>query len=85
MKAQTIDRLYEMNLTGMAKSFEKRHQQPDHQDLSFDDFFSLLVEDEYVYRLNNRQKRLLQQAKFKYPYLFGPVITKDDISSKHDS
>mgnify|MGYP001561072627 CR=1 FL=1 len=67
MKAQTIDRLYEMNLTGMAKSFEKRHQQPDHQDLSFDDFFSLLVEDEYVYRLNNRQKRLLQQAKFKYP------------------
>ncbi len=67
MIATTLEKLNEMKLTGMAKSYEKRHQQPDHQDLSFDDFFGFVVEDEYIYRMNNRQTRLLQQAKLKYP------------------
>ena len=61
----TLEKLNEMRIFGMAKSFEERKIKPDHKDLSFEEFFSLLVEDEYLYRKNLRLKRLLQGAKLK--------------------
>lgn len=64
---QTLRKLNEMKLFGMARSFETRHQRTDHQDLSQDDFLGLLVDDEYLYRQNLRLTRLLQCAKFKMP------------------
>jgi DNA replication protein DnaC len=38
---------------------------PDHKDLSFDEFFALVVDDEIIYRQNQRLKRLMKEAKFK--------------------
>lgn len=64
---QTIDTLQQLRLYNMAKSYSERRQQPDHQDLSFDEFLGLIVEDEYLARTNKRIKRLIQQAKFRYP------------------
>jgi len=63
---QTISRLNEMKLTGMARSYAERRVRPDHKDLSFDDFFSLIVEDEALFRQNRRLSRLLKEAKFKF-------------------
>ena len=63
----TIQKLNDMKLYGLSRSYDDRRLKPDHKDLSFDEFFALLVEDEYLYRLNNRQKRLIRQAKLKYP------------------
>ena len=63
----TVQKLNEMRLYGFAKSYDERRIKPDHKDLSFDEFMALLVEDEYLYRVNNRQKRLIRQAKLKYP------------------
>ena len=62
---QTISKLSEMKLSGMAKSYQDRRTKPDHKDLSFDEFFGIIVDDEHIYRKNKRLKRLLKRAKFK--------------------
>ena len=64
---QIIKKLYEMKIIGMAKGYEEKRNKPDHKDLSFEEYFALLVEDEYLYRKNQRQARLLQIAKLKFP------------------
>lgn len=62
---QTISKLDTMKMYGMSGSYAERRKRPDHKDLSFDEFFGLVVDDEYVYRKNKRLKRLLKRAKFK--------------------
>jgi hypothetical protein len=37
-----------MKLTGMAKAYQDRRTKPDHKDLSFDEFFGILVDDEPI-------------------------------------
>jgi len=66
MYTQTTTKMHEMKLHGMARSFQERRTMPDHQDLSHDEFTALLVDDEYIQRQNNRQRRLLQAAKLKF-------------------
>lgn len=65
-KEQTLRKLNEMRLYGMAKSFEERSLRPDHRELSFEEFFGLLADDEYIHRKNLRQRRLLQTARMKF-------------------
>ena len=67
IKEQTLSKLNEMGLPGMAKSFEEKSTRPDHKDISFEEFFGLLVDDEYLCRKNLKLARLLQLAKLKYP------------------
>lgn len=62
---QTISKLNAMKLFGMARSYEERRIKPDHKDLSFDEFFGLLVDDEAIHRQNQRLTRLLKGARFK--------------------
>jgi len=62
---QTVEKLNEMKLHGMAQAFSERRILPDHKDLSFDQFMGLVVDDEYIYRKNKRLKRLLKHAKLK--------------------
>lgn len=64
---QTLSKLNDMKLSGMSRSYAERRIKPDHKDLSFDDFFSLIVDDEFIYRQNRRRTRLLKQARFKIP------------------
>ena len=62
---QTIDRLHEMKLTGMAQALEEQQGIPDMQDLSFDDRLALLLERESTARADRRLKRLLQLARLR--------------------
>ncbi len=62
---QTIDRLHEMKLTGMAQALEEQRGIPDMQDLSFDDRLALLLERESTARADRRLKRLLQLARLR--------------------
>jgi DNA replication protein DnaC len=64
---QTLSKLNEMRLIGMARSYAERRIMPDHKNLSFDEFFALIVDDETIYRQNQRLKRLMKEAKFKIP------------------
>lgn len=62
---QTIGRLHEMKLTGMAQALEEQRGLPDIQDLSFEDRFALLLERESTARADRRLKRLLQLARLR--------------------
>lgn len=62
---QTISKLNEMKLVGMSQAYQERRIKPDHKDLSFDEFFGLVVDDEHLYRKNKRLKRLLKRSRLK--------------------
>ena len=75
---ETVRKLNEMKLYGMAKSFEEKIILPDHKDLSFEEFFSILVDDENMHRKNKTLTRLLKDARFKIP-----SACLEDIDYKH--
>jgi DNA replication protein DnaC len=62
---QTIDRLHELRLTGMAQALEEQRGQPDLHDLAFEDRLALLLEREATARADRRLTRLLQIAKLR--------------------
>lgn len=64
---QTLDRLRELRLTGMAAALEEQMRMPDIQTLSFEDRLTLLIEREVTHRDDRRLTRLLQLAKLRLP------------------
>jgi DNA replication protein DnaC len=62
---QTIDKLYQMKLFGMADSVKERISGPDHRDLSVSDMLGLIVDDERIYRDNKQRRSREAGAKFK--------------------
>ncbi len=64
---QTIARLREMRLFGMAEGFQAQVHQPDVQGLSFEERFGLLVDQEWSSRQDRRLARLLKAAKLRLP------------------
>ena len=61
----TLEKLYALRLTGMARAFEQQLAQPAAQSLSFEERFALLLEQEILYRDNRRLARLLKAAKLR--------------------
>ena len=59
----TLDKLHALRLTGMAAAFEQQLAQPAAQELSFEERFALLLDQEILYRDNRRLSRLLKAAK----------------------
>jgi len=64
---QTLIRLRDLRLTGMADALEEQQVLPDAQGLSFEDRLTLLVEREATVRQDRRQTQLLRQAKLRLP------------------
>jgi len=62
---QTLAKLGRMRLSTMAASLEQRLARGDHNDLSAEEFVSLLVDDEYTARQNRRLARTIARANFK--------------------
>jgi DNA replication protein DnaC len=62
---QTIEKLNALHLVGMAKGFEDQLTSAAAMSLSFEDRFSMLVDQEDTHRGNLRLKRLLKAAKLK--------------------
>jgi len=63
----TFSLLHRFKLFGMARSLEERLKNPQHAELSHEEFVGLLIEDEKIHRENKRLKSLLKKAKLKYP------------------
>lgn len=63
----TFSLLHRFKLFGMARGLEERLKNPQHAELSHEEFLGLLIEDEKIHRDNKRLKRLLKKAKLKYP------------------
>ena len=63
----TVSKLQEMKLTAMARAFNEQLTDTAISDLSFEDRFGLLVDQEWTSRKNNHLKRLIKRAKFSEP------------------
>lgn len=61
----TLEKLYTMKLTGMADAFKEQLQQPDINELSFEERFALLVDRHWSWKEDRRMNRLLNSAKLK--------------------
>ena len=62
---QTINKLYELKLTGMAEAFTDQLKQPDMDKLSFAERFGLIVDRQWTWKENNRMERYLKNARMK--------------------
>ena len=74
---QTLETLRRLKLLGMAEAFAHQLEQPDLQNLSFEERFALLVDKEANTRENRRLTRLLQLAKLRQSACI------EDIDYKH--
>ncbi len=62
---QTLEKLYDMRLTGMADAFKDQQVQPAMNELSFDERFAFLVDQHWTWKENRRMKTLLRKARLK--------------------
>ncbi len=65
LNQQTINKLYELKLTGMADAFADQIKQPDMDRLSFAERFGLIVDRQWTWKENNRMERYLKNARMK--------------------
>lgn len=77
LNRKTVDMLHQMRLTGMCQAFETQLQKPDYQELSFEERFGLLVDQEWTYRQDRRLARLLRQARLRL------LACVEDIDLRH--
>jgi DNA replication protein DnaC len=63
----TAAKLREMKMGVMARSFEKQTRDTASSELSFEERFGLIVDEEYTARKNNRLKRLIRSAAYSIP------------------
>jgi DNA replication protein DnaC len=73
----TLEKLHQLRLTGMAAALEQQLAQPAIQELSFEERFALLLDQEILYRDNRRLSRLLKAAKLRV----GACV--EDIDYRH--
>lgn len=66
MTNETLSKLKEMKLLGMANGFEDQLSSAAIRPLSFEERFGLLVDQEATWRDNHRLQRLLKQAKLRH-------------------
>jgi DNA replication protein DnaC len=61
----TLDKLHTLRLTGMAAAFAQQLAQPAAHELSFEERFALLLDQEIRYRDHRRLARLLKAARLR--------------------
>lgn len=64
---ETLRKLTEMKMTGMAEQYELQQEIKEYEELDFDDRFNLLVDQEYARRRSNKLDRLIKQATLSDP------------------
>jgi DNA replication protein DnaC len=77
LNEQTITKLNSMRLYGMARAFSERIATVKNAELSHEEFFGLLVDEEKTYRDNTKLTRLLTHARLRQP------AALEDVDYKH--
>ena len=72
----TLEKLRELRLTGMAEALEEQLNNPEFQDLDFDERLGLLVDREVTVRHNRRLQTRLKQAQFQQPAAWEDIDFK---------
>ena len=78
----TVNQLRELRLSAMADCFKEQQDKKGICSLSFEERLGLLVEAEWLARLNNRTKRLIKQAGFRFTAVIEDIdyLNKKGIS-----
>ena len=63
----TMDKLFEMRMTAMARAYRDVEDAPGAADMDFDELLAMIVDAEWDARRVNRRMRLLRQASFSAP------------------
>lgn len=66
LESTTINKLNEMRLSAMADNFRIQLSDSSYNDLSFEERFGTMVDIEWARRKNNKLKRLIAKADFRY-------------------
>jgi len=67
LKETTMEKLYEMKLSVMARAFSDQSKDPNFQAMAFEERLGLLVDAEWTARRNNRLVRLIKSADYAIP------------------
>jgi len=65
LNQQTINKLYELKLNGMAEALADQLNQPDMDRLSFLERLGLIVDRQWTWKENNRMERYIKNARMK--------------------
>lgn len=86
LELQIKQGLKKLRLSGMGELLELRLKQAQEEDLGYQEFLSLLLEDEFNQRVQNKRKRLFKQARLPFEkgledfdFSFQPSIKKKEI------
>ena len=63
----TMNRLHEMHFTAMADTYREQAENPSQKELSFDEWFGLMVDAEWNRRHSNHIARLVKKATLSFP------------------
>ncbi len=66
MSSTVLNKMSQMKLLGMLRSYQAMLDSRQHHDLTHDEFFNTLIQSEWEYRENKKINRHLRQAKFRY-------------------
>lgn len=67
MNEDTVQKLIEMKMSGMADAYKQQSQNKDYQSMDFEERFMIMVDMEHSRRKSNKLQRLINQAKFDIP------------------
>lgn len=65
MNNKTIEQLTELRLLSMRNEYKRQDELPSIYDLSFDDRFSMIVNEQYIDKYNGKIKRLIKNADLR--------------------
>src|SRR5579863_4477737 len=66
LNQQTLEKLYALRLQGMAEAFRAQSEQTGITELSFEERFALLVDQQWTWRQNRALERRLAKAKLRH-------------------
>ena len=72
LNQQTIEKLYAMRMRGMADAFTQQQEDPQTTQLSFEERFALLVDQQWNWRQNRALERRLKEGRLQ-----GPACIED--------
>ncbi len=78
MNEETVKRMKQMKLLGMAAAFQASFEQEQMANLTNDQIISMLIEAEWDDRNNRRIERRLRQAKFRYIANMEQILFNED-------
>jgi DNA replication protein DnaC len=78
MNEETVHRMKQMKLLGMAAAFQASFEQEQMANLTNDQIISMLIEAEWDDRNNRRIERRLRQAKFRYIANMEQILFNED-------